>query len=222
MNDRLKRAVARFNGLTLRERAAVSVAVSLLTGFLGYSALIAPQRSADRAARAQALQTEAELAALRREMQSLSARASDPDAALRSRVAEVRGELAQVDARLAGLESRLVPPQKVSALLQELIERQRDLRLVRLRTLPVAGLLPQDDKAAAGAPAQAAAGGIYRHGVELTVEGSYPALSAYLADLERLPQQLYWSEASLVADYPVATMKLTVYTISLEKTWLTV
>lgn len=226
----IERHVARFNALAPRERIAVSAAVLMLIGFCGYAFSIAPQRASAAAARAQAVQTEADLAILRRELQALGARTSDPDAPLRTRLDEVREEMGRVDARLSGLQGKLVPPQRVSALLQDMIGRQRELRLVSLRTLPAAGLLQKDAPAATqpgvpqaqGAGPSGAEAGIYRHGVELTVQGSYVALVAYLDELERLPQQLYWSEASLTADYPVATLKLIVYTISLERTWLTV
>ena len=64
---------------------------------------------------------------------------------------------------------------------------------------------------------------IFRHGVELTVSGTYPDLYAYLAGLEKLPTQLYWGRADLsVSTHPVTTLKLTVYTLSLDPAWMLV
>ena len=41
--------------------------------------------------------------------------------------------------------------------------------------------------------------------------------------LERLPTQIYWGRAELaVTDYPSSTLKLTVYTVSLDRAWLIV
>jgi len=45
----------------------------------------------------------------------------------------------------------------------------------------------------------------------------------YLAELEKLPSHMFWGEASLsVEHYPEAVLTVTVYTLSLDKTWLTV
>jgi MSHA biogenesis protein MshJ len=64
---------------------------------------------------------------------------------------------------------------------------------------------------------------VFRHGVELTLAGSYLDLHAYLSALEGLSTQLYWGRAEMsVAEYPVATLKLTVYTLSFDQAWLVV
>ena len=45
----------------------------------------------------------------------------------------------------------------------------------------------------------------------------------YLSALERFPLRMFWKEVDLAAtDYPKITMKLTVYTLSLERAWLVV
>jgi len=55
------------------------------------------------------------------------------------------------------------------------------------------------------------------------VSGSYLDLLAYLKDLEKLPNQLYWGKLDLnAAAYPQVTLKLSVYTLSLNLAWLVV
>jgi MSHA biogenesis protein MshJ len=59
--------------------------------------------------------------------------------------------------------------------------------------------------------------------MEITLAGSYLDLYAYLHGLEALPTQLYWGRAEMsVAEYPVVTLKLTVYTLSFDQAWLVV
>jgi len=84
------------------------------------------------------------------------------------------------------------------------------------KTLPVAPL--------AIAPATPGVNpGLFRHGIELTVSGSYADLYEYLKVLEHLPTQLYWGNAELaVAEYPSVTLKLTLYTVSFDRAWLIV
>jgi MSHA biogenesis protein MshJ len=51
----------------------------------------------------------------------------------------------------------------------------------------------------------------------------YFDLLDYLDALERLPQRLFWDGFELrVTQYPQSVLTLTVYTLSPEKSWLTV
>lgn len=71
-------------------------------------------------------------------------------------------------------------------------------------------------------PTPMAAGpGLWRHGVEITLEGSYADLSAYVQHLESLPQRVLRSGMRLqVEAHPKATLTLTLYTLSLDQSWL--
>jgi MSHA biogenesis protein MshJ len=58
--------------------------------------------------------------------------------------------------------------------------------------------------------------------LELTVSGAYLDILAYLQDLERLPTQLYWGDLGLDSQYPTMTVRIVVYTMSLDRAWLSV
>ena len=81
-----------------------------------------------------------------------------------------------------------------------------------------------DKKEGAEAPAAAKpAAGLYKHGVEIRLEGAYAELADYLVRLEKTPQKLLWSNLVLSADkHPKLVLTLTVYTLSLDRTWLIV
>lgn len=76
------------------------------------------------------------------------------------------------------------------------------------------------------APAEAGEGtseGIYQHGLEIRLAGSYNDLLNYLTEIERLPQRLMWNSISFkVEKYPRNIMVLRVYTLSFDKNWLMV
>ena len=142
----------------------------------------------------------------------------------------MKTKLGELAARFAVMENSLVPPERMPNLLEALIGRNSGLRLISLRTLPVTPVL---DKGAAKAPEGALpadkpveappAAGLYKHGVEIRLEGGYQELAAYLARLEKSPQKLLWSSASLSADkHPKLVLTLTVFTLSLDRTWLIV
>ena len=64
---------------------------------------------------------------------------------------------------------------------------------------------------------------MYKHGVEITVRGAYTDLYDYLIQLEQLPWHMFWGKLNVsTQDYPEITMTITVYTLSLDKTWLSV
>ncbi|MRV71490.1 hypothetical protein GJ700_07110 [Duganella sp. FT92W] len=95
--------------------------------------------------------------------------------------------------------------------------------------MPGLSLMPPAP-APAGAQGQAAATAtppvkqeelLYRHGVQIVVEGSYLDMVAYMQALEAMPEQLFWGKATLNAQqYPKATLSLTLYTLSLDQKWI--
>jgi MSHA biogenesis protein MshJ len=206
----------RIDAATLRQRLLVFLAASAVLLLLANALLLQPQRAKQRRLAAETAQVQKSLADLQAQIgRVVSEEANDPDSALRKRQEALRAELGQVSSRIAGEERRFTAPERMRAVLQEMLARDKRLALVDLRTLPVVPIAPQ---AAAGAPA-----GMFRHGMELTVRGTYDEIYDYLRQLENLPSQLYWARAELtVTDQPFLTLKLTVHTISFDRAWLVV
>lgn len=62
---------------------------------------------------------------------------------------------------------------------------------------------------------------LYRHGVEIVLQGSYLDMIQYMDALQALPDQLFWGKAKLDAgQYPAARLTLTLYTLSLDTKWM--
>lgn len=215
MNAVVKRYIERIDGASLRERALLFAAAALLLVFLVNATLINPLRDTQRRLSADIAQRASELRTVQAELQRMArTRGADPDARNRERVAELRAELAKLDASIAAEQRRFTSPQRMRAVLEEMLERDKRLRLVDLKTLAVS-----DFSATQGQAGRR----VFRHGVELTLAGSYLDLHAYLKALEGLSTQLYWGRAEMsVSAYPVATLKLTVYTLSFDQAWLVV
>lgn len=90
---------------------------------------------------------------------------------------------------------------------------------------PVAALAtvaaPAVPAGGAAAPAVKPRELLYRHGVEIVLEGSYLDMISYMQGLEALPVQLFWGGARLDAEhYPQARLTLTLYTLSLDEKWM--
>lgn len=222
----------RVDAMSLRERALIFLAAVLVLVTLVNMLLIDPLLSRQSVLSRQIVQTQNQTQALQAQIQALATTKNvDPDEALRARLQQLQQDLASADTTLLDFQSGLVPPQQMSSMLEDILLRNRALRLVSLKTLPTQNLAAAVEEAVAqtaenqAASAQPAApqAGVFRHGVEITVQGSYADLLRYLAAMESSPYRMFWGKADLKADtYPRATLTLTLYTLSLDKAWLTI
>jgi MSHA biogenesis protein MshJ len=221
------------DNVTLRERAMIFAAAAVILIALLNVVLIEPELVQQRRLSHEVGQRQADIKGMQDQLQALAlVRQTDPDRDSRRRLDTLKKQVAEIETALAEEQRKFAPPEQVGALLGEMLSRNRKLLLVDMRTLPVATLNGGGDanKPAAQNPAGAAkpavAGAdakIFRHGVEITVTGTYLDLLAYLKDLEKLPNQMYWGRLDLsVAAYPQVTLKLSVYTLSLDPAWLVV
>lgn len=220
-------ASARIDDLSLRERAMIFAAAAFVVISLINAMLLDPLLAKQKALSAQVVQQQEKQKALQAQMQALlQAKSDDEKSPLRLRLAQLKRQLQEQDGYLQSRQERLVEPGKMASLLEQVLNKNGKLELVSLNTLPVGLLIEKPlPEGAAAQPAATPAGEkqIFKHGVQITVRGSYPDLLQYLAALEKMPVQMFWGEASLNVDqYPAATLTLTLYTLSLDKTWLTV
>ena len=193
---------ARVDEMTLRQRAMLFAMVSLIVIALAHAALIEPvlarqKRLIDRVNRDQS-----QLSAVRAQIESIvkeqqSGRMDPAQAALR----ELEERLAAGEKALAERKQGFVAPTRLPALLKDLLGPGRALRMESLRVTP-------------GTEVEEAAG-LYRHGVELTLKGSYFELVQYLTELEKLRARLLWGRAELaVEQYPEVRLTVQVRTLS--------
>jgi len=211
----LRRYAERIDALTLRERVLIFIAAALVLIAFAYLGFISPLMEKDKRLGLEVARRQTELAMLQAQLQAM-ARSGEmrPDEANHARLAGLQRQLAQLDEQIGDAASRFTSPQRMRDVLQEILARSPRLQLVDLKTLPV-DLFAHSD---ARGPRP-----IYRHAFELTVSGAYLDLYAYLRQLEGLPTRLYWRKADLVAgDYPKAVLRLTVYTLSFDPSWMSV
>lgn len=213
--------VKRLNGLTQRERVVVFAAAALAILAVVYVGGIEPalKRRALLAAR-MADQVNLLAAAQAQRQDFTRALQQDPNAVVRERIAARQQELAALDAQFSGLQRTLVAPDRMASILEELVGRNPQVNLVSLRNLPPVPLVGDDTAAPAGTAA--ARGRVYRHGVEVAIEGNYLDVLAYVARVERQPWRVYWGKTQMSADYPRVVLTLTLYTLSLDRAWLVV
>lgn len=214
----------KYAALSKRERLLVALGLVLGPLLIGNALFVDPQWTRSKAMENSIATESASLAAMQTQAGALQLELNtDPDAGRKAELATLVAQREQLDEQLRQVGSALVRPEEMNGLLERLLERHAGLRLVSLKTQAPQSVLHQKDAAREGdgKPVERSFD-LYRHGVEIRLEGSYGQLQAYLAQLEKLPQRLLWGQLNYrVIDYPRSEMTLTVYTLSPDKTWLT-
>jgi MSHA biogenesis protein MshJ len=228
----------KLDAMTLRERAMVFAAVVASVLFLLYTVSAEPLLNKQKLLRAQIKQQQNQISGIDNEISAMAQGfVVDPDAATREKLQAVQHEIDTTSAGLMAVQKGLVAPNKIAPLLDHLLRGHGKLKLMSMRTLPVTGLneaaLPaqQASPAQQVPPAQAANAAsapppkprelLYRHGVEIVLQGSYLDMINYMDALESLPVQLFWGKAKLDAQqYPNSRLTLTLYTLSLDPKWM--
>ncbi|HMV00736.1 MAG TPA: type II secretion system protein GspM [Rhodocyclaceae bacterium] len=217
----------RYDALQRRERVLVAAVAVLGPLLLGLSLFVDPQFARVRTLRNAIEQQRSTLADTRNQVTLLETQAqADPDGPKKAELAGLQRQLAESDQRLLELRDTLVAPEEMNRLLERLLVHHGGLRLVSLRTLPPESILGAPSKGEGKTEAKVAQErqfDIYRHGVEMRLEGGYLELLGYLEQLEKAERKLLWGAVQLtVVAHPKARMTLTVYTLGSDKTWLAI
>lgn len=224
----------RLDAMTLRERAMVFAAVVASVLFLLYTVSVEPLLNKQKLLRLQVKQQQNQISGIDNEIAAMAQGfVVDPDAATREKLKALRHEIDTTSEGLMAVQKGLVAPDKIAPLLDHLLRGNGKLKLMSMKTLPVTGLnealqpaVAANAAPAAGAPAPAEPAPkprelLYRHGVEIVLQGSYLDMVSYMEALERLPVQLFWGKARLDAQqYPNSRLTLTLYTLSLDPKWM--
>lgn len=228
MKAALLKLEQRVDSLPLRQRIALFVSGIAVIAAIAWMGKLAPLTVERQALHATMQQQQDQIAAADQGIAAiLKAYEADPNAPLRQRLATVQELTRAVGDELSDKKRGLVQPQRIVPLLQQILRGHPGLRVSAMRTLPVSGL--QDGKFSQSTPAVGAlpsAGPapvalLYRHGVELEVRGSYADLLGYMEAQEKVSPRLIWGSAKLsVIKHPEASLTLTVYTLSLDDTWV--
>jgi MSHA biogenesis protein MshJ len=220
-----ERIAEKIDALSLRERGLVFFSVALVVLLTLYSSLIRPVVDQQRIVSRSLSQQESQIRVANQQLSAMiTSRPEDPQAAARRRLDDLKRRIADTQRGLSQRQSTLVAADRMAGLIEDLVARNRSLELVGLKSLPptrvgagAQGTRPEESAPPAGERA------VFRHGVELTVQGTYLDVLGYVRQLERLPTRLLWGRIDVsVAEYPRVTMKLTLYTLSFDRAWLIV
>lgn len=218
----------KIDGMSLRERALIFAAAAFLVVSLVNTLFLDPLLAEQKKMSQRVIQQEEKMKEIQAQINALvQAKQDDESSPLRQRISHLKRQIAEGDAYLKDRRDKLVPQEKMAALLEQVLNRNGHLQLIALQTLPVTPLIEANNAKQGEATVIAKTAGqeqqVFKHGVQITVRGSYADLTQYLSSLEHLPARMFWGMAKMnVVQYPVVELTLTLYTLSLDKTWMQV
>lgn len=195
--------------ISVRERLIIAGAVAVLLLGVFDQLLLRPwlTERAELETKRQALahsteQANQNIAALERQL------ANDPNKVLREKMAGLNQRHAAVDADIALITDGMIAPELMPQLLGELLSERSGLKVQSIKTRPAQPVLSanKDDKRA---PA------IFRHDLEMRLEGSFFQVQNYLQSIEQLPSRMIWDDLTFeVEKHPNGQLQLAVHTLS--------
>ena len=232
----------RFDQCAPRERLLLIGAAAALVLMASDALWLGPALTLHRNAQRERLEARAGLDNLQTEIRNLTDRNAALARQQQDELAVWRQRVRDGDGALRRHADSLVGPDRMLDLLAQLLARHGQVRVREMQSLGRTDLLaaaaggpPGAGQMAAqalaqpanrsGQPAATAAPGaapsLYRHGVELVLEGGFNDLLQTLKALETLPQHVLWGSVSLqVEQHPRSVLTLRVYTISRDRHWL--
>lgn len=216
MTKAAKSRFAKYDALSLRERALLAVVVIFVLVFGWWHLYAEP--------------TIAEIDKQKMENERISNEVNASQIAvneIRNRIAKgvhqekeqrlqkLKVKLEQVEDELELKTIELIDPEEMFSLMSRMIYRESGLKLHNLRRLDVRPAIKPAEGDEQNDP------GIYRHVLEVKFSGSYSNILAYLQKLEKIDQKLIWDEIEIIRDeHPKITVRLVISTLSTREEWV--
>lgn len=207
----------RFLALSTRERVLVLVAVLAMLIAAAQFLFFGPLQQQRKTEQEMQVDIQRRYEQLENELAQLQAWQSKQEDG--SQLATVQQQLDSIDQQIGQLSQRMVPPEQMTALLQQLLAREQGMQVLALEKLPLTAAGDENsDEANAETSADLP---LYRHRIRLSLRGSYFDSLRYLQAMEALPWTVYWDSLDYqVEDYPQGVLTIEIATLGQEKGWL--
>lgn len=212
--------VERFEARNERERILI-IAVSVVAVVSLWTVLITdPQRQQRQLLETQYANLQKQQAGLQAQIDAIKSRAKkDPNISNQQAISRLLEQVEVINSNLQEKMKGFVDPSRMATLLEEVLQKNANLKLVRLESLPAEYVLAdtQQNKDVKNQP-QA---GLFRHAFKMELQGSYLHTLEYLKTLEDLPWDFYWDAIDVeMKIYPQARIVLQLHTLSLKEGWI--
>ncbi|MFT5220256.1 MAG: MSHA biogenesis protein MshJ [Gammaproteobacteria bacterium] len=217
MASHIKHYVESFNGKTIRERGLVLLVLIGLTGFAWGNYFAEPRLLELDAKQSEILSNSNKVDASRLAIAAIHLRINSGVHRGKERQLEkLKLELNSVEQELQVKAKEMIDPERMFRLMTQLIYKESQLTLKSLKRLEVKPAIPL-----AEGQSKENQVGIFRHVLEIELDGKYADIVAYMQALENLEWKLFWDQVEVVSnDYPLTRLKLVISTLSTRKEWV--
>lgn len=209
MSQDFDQYVQRFNALTPREKLMATSTTLLLVWAVWDNLLYQPLSKQAKTLHDEISALESNVSTQRLLAEQL--KHIDRTSPAQVQLSQLQGSVDRLKLQLDAGEKKFVPAELMATALRDILQQHGNLQLLKLETKP-ATPFGNDEKQAAW---------VYKHTLELTVQGDFFSTLDYLKALEALPWRVHWDSIDYKVDhYPTAATRIQVYTLSFEKDWL--
>lgn len=207
-----QRLRAAYKQRSQRERIWIILAALALVLGLWDSLIHLPLQNKTKHAQEQLQQLQQQSAKLQQAITLLQSQTGESSVDKQKRLVALEREVQARQLVLQEASSGLVSPQRMAKVLKQVLAQSRRLQLIQMRTLP-----PQPWGKTTAASASTTLPMVYQHGIELELQGDYFAILEYVQQVETLPG-FYWDALDYeVTAWPVATVRIRLYTLGLQE-----
>ncbi|SIR02116.1 MSHA biogenesis protein MshJ [Shewanella morhuae] len=214
MKRKLAQLGQQFDALSRRERVLIATAVLAVLGMLSYLPLESIWKT--HASISQQLKTLQQDNAISTQQIDLYQQriALDPNLDYQQRLAFVEQQNQDLDSQLNEQMVAMVPADYMPELLSNLLGQVQGIKLIKFMSIaPVPLLVVGEDKKL----------NLYSHGIRLSLEGDYFSVLRFVEAVEAMPDKLYWKRLDYnVTQYPLAAIEIELYTLSINKDFISV
>tara|TARA_R110001606_G_scaffold254366_2_gene402307 strand:- start:349 stop:1047 length:699 start_codon:yes stop_codon:yes gene_type:complete len=224
--DRYQMLFEKFRTITQREKILVLVAGIVIITMVSYFFFIEPLN--EKIAR-----EEQDLTAQHNQYRSIKAQIAvseqqfndDPNQLLVESLAKLTQRTNDLDADLQKHTVNLVRPTQMPMLLEKVLADSEGITLISMQSIPPKPVVDPTVKNSGDQTPDITdkvnALTLYRHGVMLSVQGSYFDIQRYLTKIESLKWKFYWKRFNYTVDsYPNALVEVELYTLSTSEAFI--
>ncbi|MGR6500801.1 MSHA biogenesis protein MshJ [Shewanella sp. Koi 1] len=214
MKAQFEQLAQKFDALSQRERGLIALAVLVLVAMSAYmpiESLWKQQHSTAQQLNAIEQENQVSVQQLELYQQRL---AMDPNQDYRQRLTLLQQQNQQIDAQLGEQMVDMVPADYMPELLGNLLGQVQGIKLLKFTSVAPVPLLAVGDEKKLN---------LYSHGIRMSLEGDYFSVLRFVEAVEAMPDKLYWKRLDYkVADYPKGKIDIELYTLSINKDFISV
>lgn len=203
-----------FEVLSRRERVLIGIALLALVSIIGFMPLESLwKKQTSISQQLKALEQENQISVQQIELyqQRLT---MDPNQDYQQRLVLLQQQNQEIDMQLNEQMVDMVPADYMPELLGNLLGQVQGIKLIKFTSIAPVPLLAVGDEKNLN---------LYSHGIRMSLEGDYFSVMRFVEAVEAMPDKLYWKRLDYkVAEYPKGMIDIEVYTLSLNKDFISV